>query len=252
MKLNLDQIESRLQEFIENKMFFPRRNNSLSRQLVEAMQSGLAAGPNGIATAPSSYLLALNTRTLPWWQAHPDALDRLADELERAAQDFGLSFLTPLNIRLVVDDSVPANSLRVTAAEPASHDATAAIPVQPEPDPSAADTLPEGAFLIVNGTDTFPLRQGIVNIGRRLDNHIIINDARVSRAHAQLRAVRGRYILFDLSSSGGTLVNGLRISQHALKPGDVISLSGVPIIYGEETTPTLSDTTTLPTTRGPA
>ncbi|HEY9087169.1 MAG TPA: FHA domain-containing protein [Anaerolineaceae bacterium] len=249
MKLNLAQIETQLQEFIEHKLFFPRRTNNLSRQLVEALQSGLAAGPNGVATAPSNYLLALNSRTLPWWQAHPDALDRLAEELEHAARDFGLSFLNPPVIRLVVDDSVPANSLRVTAAAPASSGSTAAIAAQPEAPSPAADSLPEGAFLIVNGTDTFPLRQQVVNIGRRLDNHIIINDARVSRGHAQLRAVRGRYILFDLSSSGGTFVNGLRISQHMLKPGDVISLAGVPIIYSEETTPTLSDTTALPSSR---
>jgi hypothetical protein len=34
-----------------------------------------------------------------------------------------------------------------------------------------------------------------------------------------------------------------------LKPGDVISLAGVPIIYSEETTPNLSDTTALPSSR---
>lgn len=31
------------------------------------------------------------------------------------------------------------------------------------------------------------------------------------------------------------MVNGRRVHQCALKPGDVISLSGVPLIYGEET-----------------
>jgi pSer/pThr/pTyr-binding forkhead associated (FHA) protein len=42
-------------------------------------------------------------------------------------------------------------------------------------------------------------------------------------------------VLFDLNSTGGTYVNGQRIYQHALKAGDVISLSGVPVIYGEDT-----------------
>jgi pSer/pThr/pTyr-binding forkhead associated (FHA) protein len=59
-------------------------------------------------------------------------------------------------------------------------------------------------------------------------------DPRVSRAHAQIRAIRGQYVLFDLNSTGGTMVNGRRVHQCALKPGDVISLSGVPLIYGEE------------------
>lgn len=249
MKVNLDRIENRLRDFIENKMFFPRRSNSLPQQLVDAMQAHLTAGPDGVATAPSNYVLSLHGRALPWWQANPEALDRLASELERAAQECGLRFDSPPNIRLSVDNSLPVDALQVSITPPQSKGATAAIPAQPERVMDNPDALPEGAFLIINGVENVPLRQGVVNIGRRLENHIIINDARVSRSHAQLRAVRGRYILFDLNSSGGTFVNGMRVTQHALKPGDVISLAGVPIIYGQETHTAQSDTTALPTAR---
>lgn len=249
MKVKLDQIENRLRDFIENKMFFPRRSNNLPQQLVQAMQANLFAGPNGVATAPSDYVLSLNARALPWWQANPEALDRLAFELERAAQEYGLSFLAPPNIRLSVDNSLPVDELHVSVTPPQARGATAAIPAQAAQEMDMPGALPEGAFLIVNGVETVPLRQGVVNIGRQLENHIIINDARVSRSHAQLRAVRGRYILFDLNSSGGTFVNGLRVTQHTLKPGDVISLAGVSIIYGQEIHPTQSDTTALPTAR---
>jgi pSer/pThr/pTyr-binding forkhead associated (FHA) protein len=83
-----------------------------------------------------------------------------------------------------------------------------------------------------------------------LDNHLILDDPRVSRAHAQLRAVQGHYVLFDLNATGGTYVNGQRITQYTLKPGDVISLAGVPIIYGEdnpvEDDPTGGNTVGLP------
>jgi len=82
----------------------------------------------------------------------------------------------------------------------------------------------------------------VVNIGRRADNHLVLADPRVSRAHAQIRAIRGQYVLFDLNSTGGTVVNGRRVRQYTLKPGDVISLSGVPLIYGEDT-PNDADTT---------
>jgi hypothetical protein len=249
MKVNLDRIENRLRDFIENKMFFPRRENSLPQQLVNAMQAHLSAGPNGVATAPSNYVLSLNARALPWWQANPEALDRLASELERAAQECGLSFLSPPSIRLSVDNSLPPDGLHVSVTAPQSHGSTAAIPVQPAQEFDVPEALPEGAFLIINGVENVPLRQGVINIGRRLENHIIINDARVSRSHAQLRAVRGHYILFDLNSSGGTFVNGLRVTQHTLRPGDVISLAGVPIIYGQETHTAQSDTTALPTAK---
>lgn len=93
----------------------------------------------------------------------------------------------------------------------------------------------------MEGTKVFPLTQSVINIGRRLDNHIVIDDPRVSRRHAQLRAIRGWYILFDLNSTGGTYVNGQRVTQSILYPGDVISLAGVPLIYGQDNPPPRHD-----------
>jgi pSer/pThr/pTyr-binding forkhead associated (FHA) protein len=49
-------------------------------------------------------------------------------------------------------------------------------------------------------------------------------------------------MLFDLDSSGGTFVNNKRIKQIALHPGDVISLAGVPLVYGHDAVSTISDT----------
>jgi len=79
----------------------------------------------------------------------------------------------------------------------------------------------------------------VLNIGRREDNHLVTDDPRVSRTHAQLRAVRGVYYLFDLNSTGGTFVNGEAVMRWPLKPGDVISLAGFPIIYGQDASPDL-------------
>jgi len=71
----------------------------------------------------------------------------------------------------------------------------------------------------------------VINIGRKNTNHIIINDLRVSRNHAQIRRVKDEYILFDAGSTGGTFINSTRIDQHTLRPGDVISLAGYTLIY---------------------
>ena len=98
----------------------------------------------------------------------------------------------------------------------------------------SAEKIPNNAFLIIGGTQIFPLDRSVINIGRRLDNHIVIDDPRVSRAHAQLRIVRERFVLFDLNSSGGTFVNGQRAEQSVLYPGDVISLAGVTLIFGQD------------------
>ena len=102
-------------------------------------------------------------------------------------------------------------------------------------------TIPEDAFVIIDGIRVIPLNQAIVNIGRRIENILVVDDPRVSRTHAQLRAINGRYIIFDLNSTGGTLVNGKRINQSVLYPGDVISLAGAELIYGQKNPPPRPD-----------
>ena len=102
-------------------------------------------------------------------------------------------------------------------------------------------TIPEDAFVIIDGIRVIPLNLAIVNIGRRIENTLVVDDPRVSRTHAQLRAINGRYIIFDLNSTGGTFVNGKRINQSVLYPGDVISLAGAELIYGQKNPPPRPD-----------
>jgi len=93
---------------------------------------------------------------------------------------------------------------------------------------------PEHAVLIVGGTRAVPLEDSVITIGRHHDNMVVVDDPRVSRHHVQLRAIHGRYVLFDLGSSGGTFLNGQRTSQAVLYPGDIISLAGVDIHFINE------------------
>jgi pSer/pThr/pTyr-binding forkhead associated (FHA) protein len=67
-----------------------------------------------------------------------------------------------------------------------------------------------------------------------LDNHIILEDPRVSRSHAQIKVVNDSFVIFDMNSTGGTFVNGELTSQSVLYPGDVVSLAGVVFIFSQE------------------
>jgi hypothetical protein len=98
---------------------------------------------------------------------------------------------------------------------------------------ASAGNMPN-AFLIVNGLTTFPITQPVINLGRDPSNQVHLEDTRVSRMHAQLRLIQGRFVIFDLDSLGGTFVNGVAVSSHTLNPGDVILLAGVPLVYGQE------------------
>jgi pSer/pThr/pTyr-binding forkhead associated (FHA) protein len=96
--------------------------------------------------------------------------------------------------------------------------------------------------LILSDDQVFALHHTVLNIGRRVDNHLMIDDPRVSRLHAQLRANRDHYVIFDLDSSGGTFVNGERIHQYILRSGDVILLAGVTMVFGQEADPAAGTT----------
>lgn len=101
-------------------------------------------------------------------------------------------------------------------------------------EPESNDAIPEHAFLIIEGVKIHPLKESVINVGRKLENHVVIDDPRVSRTHAQLRVIKGHFVLFDLNSTGGTFVNGQRTSQTVLYPGDVISLAGVTLVFGQD------------------
>jgi hypothetical protein len=108
-----------------------------------------------------------------------------------------------------------------------------------EPAKESQQRLPANAFLIVN-SQVFPLDQEVINIGRSLENHLVIDDPSVSRAHAQLIAIKGRFMLFDQNSTGGTYVNGNRSSRTVLNSGDIVSLAAVSMLYVEDSPGLLS------------
>ena len=54
----------------------------------------------------------------------------------------------------------------------------------------------------------------------------------ISRNHAQIRNINGTFMIFDLNSTSGTFLNGVKINQALLRPGDVISIANYPLVYG--------------------
>jgi pSer/pThr/pTyr-binding forkhead associated (FHA) protein len=239
MKDQLDRIEYRLQTLIEGSLIalIPSRqtHRSLIHQLVEAMHSDLRLSDKGVLIAPNVYTLQVNPERLSYWQADPTLLDEIASKLLKVAGEAGIAFHTSPIIHLVGNPQLATHETRVvpyTNPEPIGDTvAMTATQLQTE---KPVEGIPSNAFLIVNGVTIFPLRSAVVNIGRRLDNHLTIDDPRVSRSHAQIRAINKQYVLFDLNSTGGTYVNGQRITRYNLNPGDVISLAGVALIYGQD------------------
>jgi adenylate cyclase len=72
-----------------------------------------------------------------------------------------------------------------------------------------------------------------LTLGRAPSNQLVINDAKVSRNHAEIRQIRsGCFQLWDLGSANGTWLNGRRVTMpRELKNGDTIQIGTVQLQF---------------------
>ncbi|MCR4403270.1 MAG: FHA domain-containing protein [Firmicutes bacterium] len=78
-----------------------------------------------------------------------------------------------------------------------------------------------------------PLSGERMIVGRSSSCHIVIEDAGVSRRHAEIGLESGRFYVADLGSTNGTYVNGRKVSRHLLADGDVVSFGKVAARFRE-------------------
>ena len=251
MNLKLDQLEAKLQSLFENQIMavlpgIPMEDR-ITQKIALAVKQNIIEQQESGSVAPNIYTLIVAADSAPKWK-EPLVMDALQKVISAAVKDVGLKIAAKPTITITTDDTYSEQDISIIAShklEPVED--TKGMTIDSEKDGKNSDTIPENAFLIVEGVKVFPLKDAVVNVGRRLENHLVIDDPRISRNHAQLRAINGRYVLFDLNSTGGTFVNGQRTSQTVLYPGDVISLAGVALIFGQDNPPPRPDLTeTIP------
>jgi hypothetical protein len=94
----------------------------------------------------------------------------------------------------------------------------------------AARTNPPRATIAVHVPGRAPWRlaisSGRLRVGRALDNDLVLPDDRVSRHHGQFSVRFGTLVYVDLGSTNGSFVNGVRVTEIALGPSDVVQLGG--------------------------
>lgn len=82
-----------------------------------------------------------------------------------------------------------------------------------------------GQLIPLGGGDPIPLRKPKLLVGRRPSCDIRLEFPNVSSQHCELEIVNGYWRLRDLRSSNGTKVNGERIDERFLQPGDTIIIA---------------------------
>jgi predicted component of type VI protein secretion system len=83
------------------------------------------------------------------------------------------------------------------------------------------------------GQDVRPLEGEQLSIGADPTNSLLLSgDRRVSRLHAVLERIGGRWCVRDLDSRNGTFVNGARVvSERPLRSGDEIRIGDTLILF---------------------
>jgi hypothetical protein len=238
------QFEQRIEQLVEGsfaRLFAGRLHpREVATHLARAMEDHARQLEDGTSLAPDIYLIRLNPADhTALLNAQPRLAESLAQAVINLANRFNMRLLNQPKIDIAPDESVVLRAVIIGADHGALPDTRSTQVLQPI-SPAQAPSAPRNPQLIIQGTRYVPLDRPVVNIGRRRDNHIVIDDPRVSRQHAQIRLRFGSYIIYDLGSSGGTFVNESYVSESILKPGDVISLAGVLLVYIDDESTTSS------------
>ncbi len=97
----------------------------------------------------------------------------------------------------------------------------------------------KGKLIITTGPQegsTIPLLLNKITVGRatsKADWEIGLQDPSVSRPHARLEMIESNWLLFDLGSANGTLVNNTAVNEKGrpLRDGDIITFGATIVLF---------------------
>src|SRR5436305_7512319 len=188
--------------------------------------------------APNEYRVFLSPRDRERFVAYEGALAaELAGYLLEHARRERLALLSRPVIEFETDDRLGLGEFgiqtRLVQPEDEAQDAVAAEESSrtmiysnagrvAEPLEERAMARAQNALLWSDGK-RIVVGSGGVTLGRSRQCDVVLQDANVSRQHAEIRPRGGSWVLTDLGSTNGSAINGRQISgPEVLKPGDEI------------------------------
>lgn len=207
----------------------------LARKLAKEMMEHKTVSVSRVYV-PNHYVVFLSPDDREQFQSYEQALKKeLSDYLLERARGEGLALVTRPVIDFETDERLGLGEFGIQAqllaesgdAEPRpadfgqtmvySPDAAAARPLR--------DEIPgSGRMVLVAAGRRTILTGDRVTIGRSRECDVVIDDPNVSRKHAELRFRAGGWLVADLGSTNGVKVNGKRVREAPLEPGDEIML----------------------------
>jgi hypothetical protein len=208
--MGLQQFEQRLERLVEGAFAKAFRSGlqpvEIARRLTREMDLQRTVGPRGVI-APNVFDVALAPADFERFESFADALvGELSDAVREHARDERYNFLGPVEVSLKPDPAV----------SPASCLVTSEVKGGPGGGPMVGVVLPDGRRVT--------MEEGPITIGRLPECGIVVEDANVSRRHAEIRRDGPDVVVVDLGSTNGTRVNGAQVRTRRLSNGDEITV----------------------------
>lgn len=234
----LDQIENRIKEIIEkgsDLLPWADQGSILVSHFCESLRQFLLEDINCLKKSPARIQVIMSSEEVRLWQKQVNWQTILMDAFVETVVELNCKPLLLPEIDLTARNSLQNGQIIFSVDETSTEKENTGIVSLSKPiKTSGQKTKPDTGRVLINLDKTIPVDKPVLNLGRRNTNDIVVNDLRVSRVHAQLRKTRSGYMIFDIDSTGGTFVNGERITSRLLKSGDVISLAGYTLIFTNE------------------
>ena len=220
----------------------------IARKLAKEMDDNKLASLSR-TYAPNEYVVWLSSEDREHFASYEsDLRDELAGYMLEHARSEGLSLLTRPQIEFRTDERLRLGEFGIQTrmvrpgegeAEPArqgDHGHTMVYSVAERLSDSLQAPHPQRgtARLRIDGRTTIVGSAGAV-IGRSRECDVVLDDANVSRRHAELRPSGGSWIVVDLGSTNGVKVNGRPISgPQSLRSGDTLVLGSSSLVFEVE------------------
>ena len=248
-------IEKRLESLVEG--FFTRVFRSglqpveVGRRILREMAEGKTVSVNKIY-APNEFHVVMGQDDYDRFSQMESGLAKEFSELViEAAKENRWNLMGIPNIAFELEESMGKGQFRVEASlssddrgrrvsthEPQSDDpgSTRAVSVDTAHRLGLASSGAELVVLDDKGTakERISITRAPVVIGRMSTSDVVLSDSNVSRRHAELRRDGDNWILKDLGSTNGTLVNGKLAREHTIKDGDRLAFGTSELLFKAE------------------
>jgi hypothetical protein len=189
--------------------------------------------------APNEYTVWLSPEDRKQFEGYEEGVLReLSDYLLENARDEGLALITRPTVEFRTDERLSLGEFGIQAmlVRPPQDEAASAEPEQAdfghtmvysidrEARRLEAPPVAAGRALLVGGGKRTVLSGSRFVIGRSRDCDLMLDDPNVSRRHAELRNEHGAWVVADLASTNGVKVNGRRVAEQHLNPGDEVTI----------------------------